>query len=75
MDPHTGCSRRIRTATPLGPSLILEGYANALYKLGRRYETALGAAHNPREAERCYHKAARLGNFWALARLAARWIA
>ena len=53
-------------------SLILQGYGNALYKLGRRYESCNGAARNLREASRCYLKAARLGNFWALALLAAR---
>lgn len=74
-DGISGDLQCISAAVPLGPSLILEGYANALYKLGRRHETALGAAHNPQEAERCYRKAARLGNFWALARLAARWFA
>lgn len=52
-------------------SLTLSGYSNAMYKLGRRYESGLGAARNPREAIRCYFKAARLGNLWALARLAA----
>lgn len=72
-DALTGEMRGICPGVPLGPSLILEGYANALYKLGRRYETAIGAAHNVREAERCYRKAARLGNFPALSRLAARW--
>jgi len=75
LDPLTGSWQRIRAATPRGPSLILEGYGNALYKLGRRYETAVGAAQNVSEAERCYCKAARLGNLWALARLAARWFA
>ena len=75
LDPLTGSWHRVRAATPSGPSLILEGYGNALYKLGRRYETAMGAAQNVSEAERCYYKAARLGNLWALARLAARWFA
>lgn len=54
-------------------SLMLVGYSNAMYKLGRRYETGLGAARNPGEADRCYFKAARLGNFWAVARLAVRY--
>jgi len=53
-------------------SLILLGYANAMYNLGFRYELGRGAARNPREAVRCYLKAARLGNPWALARLAPR---
>ena len=43
-------------------SLILTGYSNAMYSLGRRYESGLGAAKNPREAARCYAKAARLGH-------------
>jgi TPR repeat protein len=54
-------------------SAILRGYANAMYNLGRRYEVA-AANRNPREAFRCYLKAARLGNVMAFARLAVRWI-
>ena len=53
-------------------SLILLGYANAMYNLGFRYELGRGAARNVREAVRCYMKSARLGNPWALARLAPR---
>jgi len=56
-------------------SEILEGYANALYSLGRRYERGEGTSSNPREAMRCYCKSARLGNLWAMARLAAHWMA
>lgn len=59
--------------SPNTSSQILRGYANALYKLGRRYEVG-GWARNPREAIRCYLKAARLGNMMAFARLATRWI-
>ena len=55
-------------------SVMLTGYSNAMYNLGQRYETGLGAAKNPREAARCYVKAARLGNFWALARLAVQYL-
>ena len=55
-------------------SVMLTGYSNAMYNLGHRYETGLGAARNAREAARCYVKAARLGNFWALARLAAQYL-
>lgn len=55
-------------------SIMLTGYSNAMYNLGQRYETGLGAAKNPREAARCYFKAARLGNFWALARLAVQYL-
>jgi TPR repeat protein len=64
-----------RQPSPEATSEILEGYANALYKLGRRYECGQGAASNPREAIRCYCKSARLGNLWAMARLAANWMA
>jgi TPR repeat protein len=59
--------------TPESSSQIVRGYASALYKLGRRYEVAAGS-RNPREAIRCYLKAARLGNMMAFARLATRWI-
>lgn len=59
--------------SPNASSEILRGYANALYKLGRRYEVG-GWTRNPREAIRCYLKAARLGNMMAFARLATRWI-
>src|SRR5687768_17274862 len=52
-----------------GHSLMLEGYANAMYNLGRRYESSLGSRHHPEEALRCYYKAARLGNASAVARL------
>jgi TPR repeat protein len=51
-------------------SLILLGYANAMYRLGYRYETGLGNNRNPDEAVRCYFKSAKLGNAAALARLA-----
>lgn len=59
--------------SPDSSSEILRGYANALYKLGRRYEIG-GWTRNTREAVRCYVKAARLGNMMAFARLATRWI-
>ena len=52
-------------------SQIVEGYAKALYRLGRRYEAA---ARNRPEAVRCYKKSAWLGNLMAFARLAARCI-
>jgi TPR repeat protein len=61
--------------SPEATSEMLEGYANALYNLGRRYESGQGAASNPREAIRCYCKSARLGNLWAMARLAVHWMA
>lgn len=59
--------------SPESSSQIVRGYASALYKLGRRYEVSAGT-RNPREAIRCYLKAARLGNMMAFARLATRWI-
>ena len=49
-------------------SLIL-GYANAMFRLGWRYENGYGASRNTEEAVRCYFKAAKLGNDSALARL------
>ena len=55
-----------------GLSAITRGYAQALFKLGRRYETATGSRHNPGEAMRCYSKAARLGSNLALDRLTPR---
>lgn len=60
---------------PQAASVVLQGYANALYNLGRRYERGAGTARNLPEAIRCYQKSARLGNIWALARLAGRWMA
>ena len=57
-----------------GSSAIVVGYANALYSLGRRYECGGGLARNRNEAMRCYLKAARLGNLFAMARLPAAWI-
>ena len=53
-----------------GPrSPIVTGYANALCRLGWRYESHLGFERNVSEAVRCYLKAARLGNEEALAKL------
>jgi len=48
---------------------ILRGFAAALYRLGRRYEAGLGTSNNPNEAQRCYYKAAKLGNLAARQRL------
>lgn len=59
--------------SPTPSSEILRGYANAMYRLGRRYEIG-GWMQNPREAIRCYLKSAQLGNMMAFARLATRWI-
>jgi predicted RNA-binding Zn-ribbon protein involved in translation (DUF1610 family) len=56
-------------------SLMLLGYANAMYRLGWRYETGLGNGRNPQEALRCYFKAAKLGNTAALSRLAPQCVA
>ena len=52
-------------------SLIL-GYANAMFRLGWRYENGHGTSHNAEEAVRCYFKAAKLGNCSARARLTTR---
>ena len=60
-------------AEPTHSSVITRGYADAMYKLGRRYEGAVGARRNPGEAMRCYTKAARLGSGPALGRLAPRY--
>lgn len=55
------------TAPSAGPftSLIVRGYANAMYRLGVRYEIR----RNDAEAVRCYGKASHLGNEHAAARL------
>jgi TPR repeat protein len=50
-------------------SLIVIGYARALFRLGSRYESGLGASRNTDEAHRCFSKAARLGDAEARARL------
>lgn len=50
----------IQRASQLACRSILTGYANALFRLGLRYESALGATRNVEEAARCYDKAARL---------------
>jgi TPR repeat protein len=49
-------------------ALIL-GYANAMFRLGWRYENGHGTCRNAHEAVRCYFKAAKLGNTSARARL------
>ena len=46
-------------------SVVLRGYANAMFRLGLHYEVR----HNGDEAVRCYGKASRLGNEPARARL------
>jgi hypothetical protein len=58
-----------RFSPPQIRSPILRGFAAALYRLGRRYESGLGAGNNPVEAQRCYGKAAKLGNLAAQRRL------
>ena len=50
---------------PALSSCVLKGYANAMFRLGVRYEVR----HNDDEAVRCYGKASRLGNGPAIARL------
>ena len=46
-------------------SVVLRGYANAMFRLGVHYEVR----HNDNEAVRCYGKASRLGNEPARVRL------
>jgi TPR repeat protein len=67
--------RRGEKPAAMGPisfahPLMLLGYANAMYRLGWRYETGDGTGRNVDEAIRCYFKAAKLGNPAALSRLA-----
>jgi hypothetical protein len=71
--PHTPIPRR--SSSDDVHSLMLLGYANAMYRLGWRYETGLGNGRNPQEALRCYFKAAKLGNIAALSRLAPQCVA
>ena len=47
-------------------TMIVRGYAHAMFRLGTRYEVR----HNDHEAARCYGKASRLGSEPARARLA-----
>jgi len=56
-------------------SVMIQGYGNAMYRLGQRYEGMWGTGANAREALRCYSKSARLGNVWALARIASHLMA
>jgi TPR repeat protein len=66
------CGKPIELAPAAAPgftdffsSLVLRGYANAMFRLGVRYEFR----HNEDEAIRCYTKASRLGNETAHQRL------
>jgi DNA-directed RNA polymerase subunit RPC12/RpoP len=59
--PLPGSSPKPATFT----SMIVRGYANAMYRLGVRYEVR----HNEAEAVRCYGKASHLGNEPAQTRL------
>src|ERR1700742_3335770 len=56
---------------PADRSLILTGYGNALFHLGRTYEHRPPPTRNLPEALRCYLKSARLGNEQATQRLQA----
>ena len=47
-------------------TMIVRGYAHAMFRLGSRYEVR----HNDHEAARCYGKASRLGSEAARSRLA-----
>lgn len=60
---------------PNATSVMVEGYGKALFRLGQRYESGSATTANVREALRCYSKSARLGNAWALARIASHLMA
>ena len=55
---------------PVPTPAILVAYARALFNLGCRYESAVGARRNLDEAARCYWKAARLGDAASAGRFA-----
>jgi TPR repeat protein len=57
-------------AASAGRSAVLLAYGKSMFKLGWRYEHAVGARRNLTEAARCYWKAARLGDATAAGRLA-----
>jgi TPR repeat protein len=78
--PHcgTGLEGRVtavpaRNAAPFARLTdMVVGYANAMCRLGWRYEVGPAGTRNPREAARCYFKSARLGNSEARERLQAQ---
>ena len=51
-----------------GRSSVLLAFGKSMFNLGWRYEHAVGARRNLDEAERCYGKAARLGDPSAMRR-------
>ena len=51
-----------------GRSAVLLAFGKSMFNLGWRYEHAVGARRNLAEAERCYGKAARLGDPSAMRR-------
>ena len=53
-------------------SIILHGFARAMYLLGCRYENSVGKGHNPAEAMRCFSKAAKMGDPAAIEKLKGR---
>ncbi|HZL33875.1 MAG TPA: hypothetical protein VFC78_01115 [Tepidisphaeraceae bacterium] len=65
--PH--CGSPLSVPDQQAHSLIVRGYASALFRLGAVYEKSLGAGYHPNEAVRCYSKAAQLGNESAKASL------
>ena len=68
---HLGRGELFDAELPVrGRTAILIGYANAMYRLGWRYERGSGIPRNLPEATRCYTKSARLGNLDAMIRLA-----
>ena len=71
LEPLTASSRTPPTLPTAQParSPLLRGFASAIYRLGVRYEGGLGSRHNRSEAERCFFKAAKLGNQDAMARI------
>src|SRR5690242_5110172 len=50
----SGQSGVTQAPSPDATSVVVKGYGNALYRLGRRYEFGPGPISNPREALRCY---------------------
>ena len=70
LDPDEPTARRPLRVLPsfddLFSTMIVRGYAHAMFRLGTRYEVR----RNDHEAARCYGKASRLGSEPARARLA-----
>jgi hypothetical protein len=56
---YEGLRKELRDAMSASTPVV-RGYAQALERLGWRYEHGWGVGRNPGEAERCYTKAERL---------------